>query len=707
MTATRLQILRSQLAALRQARATARQLSAFSALGTAILSSLFGVFVLDFIFQREMQAPQRLVLLLIAMGVIVWAFRRYALPLLLVQESEVDMALMVERQHQIDSDLVAAIQFEHDVEGRWGSRQLELAVIDYVAHVGKDIDVYQGFDRQQLRRRATIFGVTAAAVVLAALIFPGHFSAFLNRAALGSAHYPSWTQIESLAINGRNVLIAGMQPQSIRCAEGREIEFLLRVDGKVPEAGIARLSSKERFGRSEVELRPLTDDERLARLQAAQKMVDEARQSPGIDLAGPWLEELAGLVQFEAPDEWSALALDPNELSASELGQQAQTKLPEIAKLINDLIASWPVGVPPSGGKEPAKAGTPTAALFIGQLPRLNEPVTYRVTLGDAYTDPAEISMIALPAVEAKLTPVPPKYAAKALAAEPAGRQAAVLVGSDVKVAIECTNKKSLKEAWIIVRTAGSTNAKRYDLQSTNQDRTQWSLVASNTPLNDVQEELRYEIQVTDDDGLHLETPIKGSVRIRIDKPPIAIASTVHRVVLPTARPSIHYRVGDDFGIKRLVLRVEVERQAASQSGAQATDPASSESSLQSSDPNDEPNSEPAPRMEPETTVFNLLASSPVTLERLPLSGKSPLNLASLQLDPSRGALEKGDRLKVVLEAEDDRGGAPGETFRSEAIIIEVSDELGVASAVGEADPQAEQRVTEIIKRQLGIGESP
>ena len=109
-------------------------------------------------------------------------------------------------------------------------------------------------------------------------------------------------------------------------------------------------------------------------------------------------------------------------------------------------------------------AADPSTALFVGHLPRLNEPVRYRVTLGDAYTDTAEIAMIALPAVEARLTPVPPKYAVKALAAEHAGRQAAVLMGSEVQVAIECTNKKPLQQAWMIVRPVSGSEARRFDV---------------------------------------------------------------------------------------------------------------------------------------------------------------------------------------------------------------------------------------------------
>jgi hypothetical protein len=681
---TRLHTLRSQLTGLRQARTNARQLTAWTAVGTAVLWALIGVFLVDFLLQREVAAAQRAILLLIAAAAVAWAWYKYARPLLSIRESEVDMALLVERQQQLDSDLVAAIQFEDDVQGRWGSRQLELAVIDYVGTVGDGIDVFQGFDRSQLKRRAQIFGVTAAVIAVAGLIFPGHLAAFANRLALGSQHYPSATQITSLAVNGRNVLTgSGMQPLSIRCAEGRGVEFLLRVEGSLPQKGLARLSARERFERTDVELTPLTEEQRLLRLQHAQQMVADAQNSADTDLAGPWFEELASLVQTEAPDKWEKLQLDPQALSASDLGTQVQTKLKDIDRLISELTGQWPQAAQSSG-----------AALYVGQLPRLNEAVRYRVTLGDAYTDPADITIIALPAVEATLTPIPPKYAAKTLAAEPTGRQAAVLAGSEVKLSIECTNHKPLKEAWIVIRPASGNQARRYNLTAVDGERQKWTLDSA-SPLGRVDEELRYEIQVTDEDGLHLETPIKGSIRIRVDKPPIAVAATVHRVVLPGARPSIQYRAGDDFGLHKLALEVEVERQLASGVAPMPVGVSASDTS-----------SGPAPEMKLETTEISLLKSSPLGVDRLPLADKASINLANLQLDSQRGPLQKGDRLKVVLVAQDDRGG-PGETFRSEPIIIEISDDLGVLSAVGEADPQAAQRIDEILKRELGIGEAP
>ena len=82
-----------------------------------------------------------------------------------------------------------------------------------------------------------------------------------------------------------------------------------------------------------------------------------------------------------------------------------------------------------------------------------------------------------------------------------------------------------------------------------------------------------------------------------------------------------------------------------------------------------------------ETTHSNLLTSSrTVTLERLPLTEQAPVNLARLKLDPDLGSLTKGRSAESGA-----RGGrrsrrpGPGETFRSEPLTIDISDEFGRA----------------------------
>ena len=70
---------------------------------------------------------------------------------------------------------------------------------------------------------------------------------------------------------------------------------------------------------------------------------------------------------------------------------------------------------------------------------------------------------------------------------------------------------------------------------------------------------MKYEIQVTDEDGLHLPHAIDGYIRIKIDRPPTIIAAVDVQYFLPTTgMPEITYTVNDDYGISRVQLYAEV-----------------------------------------------------------------------------------------------------------------------------------------------------
>src|ERR687891_13938 len=93
---SRLATLRFELARLKRVRAALRAVAAWSALGTTILLALGAVFVLDVVF--HLAVPQRVVVLLLASAVVAWAFWRFTRPYLRRPESEIEMALFVERQ---------------------------------------------------------------------------------------------------------------------------------------------------------------------------------------------------------------------------------------------------------------------------------------------------------------------------------------------------------------------------------------------------------------------------------------------------------------------------------------------------------------------------------------------------------------------------------------------------------------------------------
>ncbi len=607
MNMTKLGTLRSQLGGLRRARAAVRSATAWSSLVTAVLWALAGVFVLDVLF--ELEIVPRLVVLLLAAGAAIWAFYRFTRPLLGRHESEIDMALLVERQQQIDSDLVAAIQFESPEAARWGSPQLERAVIDYVAAVGRGINVFEGFSREQMTRRGLVLGITTLTLVGLVALFPGHAVAFVNRLFLGSMHYPTSTRIDQVVINDRTVLDAqehGSQPIDLKAPQGRPLKLFVVASGTIPAKGTVQFHSRwASRARTTVELIPLTDAQ---------------------------------------------------------------------------LAKAWP-----------APAARPQGTVFSGEMPRLLESVSYKVLLGDAWTDVARIDMVPLPTIETRLVPVPPRYAQRTKENfDPTSRQISVLEGTTVDLTVQCTNSKPLATVKLLVKSG--QNESSHDLVKTDETALAWKLPAGNSPLANIRQELRYEIQVTDADGLSLESPIRGTIRIRPDRPPTGSAEVVHKVVLPTAEPVIEYRVTDDFGISRMALIAQIERFDPTRASGPAVDLGQGIVAA-------------AREVPIEVQRFELLSGNPVLADRLPLAGRYPLALSPLKL-------AKGDRVKLTLEVTDYRGenerGEPvGQSHASEALVLEISDESGVLAAIGEADERSEQRLTDIIKRQLGIGETP
>jgi hypothetical protein len=608
---TKLATLRSQLTGLRQARAAVRAATAWSSLVTAALWALAGVFLLDFLF--ELQLAPRLVVMLLAAAAVAWAFVRYTRPLMGHAESEIDMALLVERQQQIDSDLVAALQFEAPEAARWGSPQLETAVIDYVAAVGRGINVFEGFSREQMTRRGLVLAITTVSLLALAGLFPGHAAAFFNRLCCGSMHYPTRTRIAQIVVNDRPVLVAaehGSQPVSLKSAQGRPVTFLVAAGGSLPPKGAIRLQS-----------------------------LGAIRSKTSIDLAP---------------------------LTESEAQQQ------------------WPNGT-----------SFPRGAVYAGELPRLMESVSYQVFLGDAWTDAATIDMVPLPTVETRLTPLAPRYArASGDAFDPASRQVSVLEGTSIKLAVQGTNHKPLKAVWMDVTLPGAKPDKpqRFDLVKADAAGLAWALPEKGSPLTNIRSETRYEIQASDLDGLSLDSPIRGSIRIRPDRPPSGSAEVVHKVVLPTAEPVIEYRAADDYGLSKIVLVAEIERFAP----ASATGPTIDlgQGVVAS-----------AEEIPVEIHRFDLLATEPILGDRLPVANRYGLSLSPLKL-------AKGDRVKLTLEVTDYRGEneaglAVGQSHVSDALVLEISDESGVLAAISQADERSEQRLTDIIKRQLGIGETP
>src|SRR5262245_12545308 len=132
----RLDSLRTQLALMSWARSMLRWGQAILISLTLLLVVLALLFAADFGLERlgmHTTTMQRGVLICVALAFWVVISLVYAIPLLRRSESVTDMALMIEGEQRIDSDLIAALQFESPQSAGWGSHDLQHAVIDYVA----------------------------------------------------------------------------------------------------------------------------------------------------------------------------------------------------------------------------------------------------------------------------------------------------------------------------------------------------------------------------------------------------------------------------------------------------------------------------------------------------------------------------------------------------------------------------------------------
>lgn len=252
---TKLATLRTRLSGLRRSRAAVRWGSAVCAPLAFVLWLLVAAFWCDWSFTLPVVLRGVVLLGWLAGGV--WAIRRFAWPMISTKESDQDVALFVEQQHKIDSDLVAALQFEDPKAAAWGSSRLEQAVVDYVAEFSPSLDVFQGFSYHPLPKRALILGMTLLIVLAAALVFPGHAAAFWNRFLLGSAHYPTKTKIQSIVVNGQTVpvFVAG-KPSLIRIPYGQQILVDVQCGGAIPTIGFADLSGVNSDAANRVNLSP-------------------------------------------------------------------------------------------------------------------------------------------------------------------------------------------------------------------------------------------------------------------------------------------------------------------------------------------------------------------------------------------------------------------------------------------------------------------
>jgi len=259
---TRLSDLRRRLTRLRRRRRRLRLTTGYSGLALSVLWVAAVAFGVDLFFNAigaPMNQLQRTLALLVYVGVGVWAFRRFTLPWLGRRESDLEMAILVERQERIDSDLIAAMQFESPEAKTWGSERLEDAVIVDVAQRSPRLNVMRGLSARQRNRRLAFLALTAALWGVCTFFFPGHVAAFLNRLVLGAKHYPTRTQIESITVAGHDVDPERPWETKIYCLYGQPVPFVVRCGGELPEKGEAVLRSVRSGRRATLAIEPVAE----------------------------------------------------------------------------------------------------------------------------------------------------------------------------------------------------------------------------------------------------------------------------------------------------------------------------------------------------------------------------------------------------------------------------------------------------------------
>jgi len=570
----------------------------------AVLLILAALFVVDYVF--KLTILQRIVVLALAFVGVAWSVKRFLLPHLGRLESPQEMALFVERHQQIDSDLIAALQFEDKSSVTWGSTELQSAVVDYVSDFSQGLNVFAGLDRSKFTRRAAWLGFVTLVLFVLAVTFPKYAQAFFLRMGLQRANYPTATQIDMVWINGVEHAVSDLHSLQLRSAYGQPVRFQIRVSGDAPTTGKILLASA-----------------------TANRELELKSGSPA-----------------------TTLSADSRQ---------------------NNAVLS-------------------------GELPQLFDDLQFTFAVGDAETDPAQLVVIPLPVVELQLGVTTPEYA-KGVAAEtpiePGMRQIAVVEGSAVGVRLDCTNK-TLKSVTLGI-TAKEGDRAELPLQAHNSAGKNWVYQpAANSPLGNITDAVKFDLQVVDQDGLGLPAPIEGLVRVKPDRLPSGSISAVVQQLLPQATPEIDLRATDDYGLAQLRLLVSIERAP--------TDVASSNLSGDDS-ANSLSGNFGGTSAAPATSAVQPKSIEPIVLKKfmpplrgekqLPYLGKYKLNLAPYDL-------KKGDQVKLVMEITDERGSKPGKPANSDPIFLTITDESGVIAASSEYDERAARVLDELLKVQTG-----
>jgi hypothetical protein len=290
-------------------------------------------------------------------------------------------------------------------------------------------------------------------------------------------------------------------------------------------------------------------------------------------------------------------------------------------------------------------SGTGEAGRFAAEHSLPSSDVELQIFAGDTWSDPLLVRVVPLPVVEASEK-------------EPgaAARYLAVLEGAELKLAVRGTNKKL---ASVELKLENATVPL---VASTSGPEPVFTLTAG-SPLASVRKGESYEIHAVDEDGLSLTPPIAGSIRLKPDRAPRVASAVVTKLVLPTAKPRLAFGAMDDYGVSQVRVVVEVTREDG--------------------------------ESESKTKLLKEIAKD---------AEKPAVIRDEMRLDLTPYKLEKGDELRLTVEAVDYRGDLEPKVGTGEPLLMKVTDRSGILSGLNESDQFTVKQLDTIILRELGIG---
>lgn len=254
MVHSQLTNVRSELNRLVRMRAAVRFATAGCILASGAIGFLSLLFLVDWMFHLSIES--RLFLLLLSLVAIAWMIRRLFCDLASKRETIEDVALAVEKQHGIDSDLIAALQFDsHDDQPQFRTELTQAVIADAVTRI-EPLDLFEGFSLGLLPRHATLFVALALLVIAFAITDSASSLAFANRLLLGTGDYPTRTSISSIRVNGQIVVInSDDRGQPIRIPFGHPVKFEIEYSGRQPKRAYVRLATARIQFAEEIELK--------------------------------------------------------------------------------------------------------------------------------------------------------------------------------------------------------------------------------------------------------------------------------------------------------------------------------------------------------------------------------------------------------------------------------------------------------------------